>query len=123
MSHRDGHSRSGKVARLEEILAEILAEGDKVLLFTQFTEFAAMLRPHLSARFDTEVAYLHGGTSKTRRDEMVTRFQAPGGPSIFLLSLQAGGTGLTLTAAGDAGPRRPRGPLVVLDPCGLRHGM
>ncbi|MET0190579.1 MAG: DEAD/DEAH box helicase [Pseudonocardia sediminis] len=91
--------RSGKVARLEEILTEILAEGDKVLLFTQFTEFAAMLRPHLSARFDTEVAYLHGGTSKKQRDEMVTRFQAPGGPSIFLLSLKAGGTGLTLTAA------------------------
>ena len=96
--------RSGKVARLEEILGEILApqsDGrvDKVLLFTQFTEFAAMLRPHLSARFDTEVAYLHGGTSKKQRDEMVTRFQAPGGPSIFLLSLKAGGTGLTLTAA------------------------
>ncbi|MDN5920461.1 MAG: DEAD/DEAH box helicase, partial [Pseudonocardia sp.] len=91
--------RSGKIARLEEILGEILAEDDKVLLFTQFTEFAAMLRPHLSARFDTEVAYLHGGTSKSQRDEMVTRFQAPGGPSIFLLSLKAGGTGLTLTAA------------------------
>ncbi len=99
MARSGGHSRSGKVARLEEILGEILAEDDKVLLFTQFTEFAAMLRPHLSARFDTEVAYLHGGTSKSRRDEMVSRFQAPGGPSIFLLSLKAGGTGLTLTAA------------------------
>ena len=90
---------SGKIIRLEELLGEILAEGDRVLCFTQFTEFAAMLVPHLSARFDTEVAFLHGGTSKTRRDEMVTRFQAPDGPSVFLLSLKAGGTGLTLTAA------------------------
>jgi hypothetical protein len=91
--------RSGKVARLEEILAEILAEGDKVLCFTQFTEFAAMLVPHLSARFDQEVLYLHGGTPKKKRDEMVERFQSADGPSIFLLSLKAGGTGLTLTAA------------------------
>ncbi|MEV1295119.1 DEAD/DEAH box helicase [Pseudonocardia sp. NPDC049635] len=94
-----GRHRSGKVARLEEILETVLAAGDKALLFTQYTEFAAMLRPHLSARFDTEVLYLHGGTPKKRRDEMVAAFQGPDGPSVFLLSLKAGGTGLTLTAA------------------------
>src|SRR5262249_25344096 len=44
-------------------------------------------------------AYLHGGTSKARRDELVTRFQSSGGPPVFLLSLKAGGTGLNLTAA------------------------
>ena len=91
--------RSGKVARLEELLGEILAEGDKVLLFSQFTEFASMLVPHLTARFDQEVLHLHGGTPKKQRDAMVERFQAADGPSIFLLSLKAGGTGLTLTAA------------------------
>lgn len=91
--------RSGKIIRLEEILEEILAEGDRVLCFTQFTEFAEMLLPHLAARFATDVAYLHGGTSKKARDEMVERFQSGDGPSIFLLSLKAGGTGLTLTAA------------------------
>ena len=99
IAHPDGRPRSGKIARLDELLADVLAAGDKVLLFTQFTEFAAMLHPHLSARFDTEVAYLHGGTSKSRRDAMVSRFQSPDGPSVFLLSLKAGGTGLTLTAA------------------------
>jgi SNF2 family DNA or RNA helicase len=91
--------RSGKVIRLEEVLAELLAEGDRALCFTQFTEFAEMLVPHLSARFDQEVLYLHGGTPKKRRDEMVERFQSGEGPAIFLLSLKAGGTGLTLTAA------------------------
>ena len=91
--------RSGKVIRLEEILEEILAEGDRVLCFTQFTEFAELLVPHLAARFGRDVAYLHGGTPKKRRDEMVARFQSGDGPCIFLLSLKAGGTGLNLTAA------------------------
>jgi SNF2 family DNA or RNA helicase len=92
-------ARSGKVIRLEEILEEILAEGDRVLCFTQFTEFAEMLVPHLAARFGQDVLYLHGGTPKKRRDEMVARFQSGEGPPIFLLSLKAGGTGLNLTAA------------------------
>lgn len=48
--------RSGKLIRLEEIVGEILAEGDRVLCFTQFTEFGHMLVPHLSARFDTDIA-------------------------------------------------------------------
>jgi len=91
--------RSGKVIRLEEILEEILAEGDRVLCFTQFTEFAEMLVPHLAARFGQDVLYLHGGTPKVARDDMVARFQSGAGPSIFLLSLKAGGTGLNLTAA------------------------
>lgn len=91
--------RSGKVIRLEEILDEILAEGDRVLCFTQFTAFAELLMPHLAARFNRDIAYLHGGTPKKRRDEMVARFQSGDGPPIFLLSLKAGGTGLNLTAA------------------------
>jgi hypothetical protein len=91
--------RSGKLARLEEIVEEALADGDKVLCFSQFAEFAGMLVPHLSARFDTEVLFLHGGTPKGARDDAVRRFQSADGPSIFLLSLKAGGTGLTLTAA------------------------
>lgn len=91
--------RSGKVQRLEEILEEILAEGDRVLCFTQFTEFADLLVPHLAARFDTDVAYLSGSTTRQRRVEMVERFQAGQGAPIFLLSLKAGGTGLNLTAA------------------------
>jgi non-specific serine/threonine protein kinase len=91
--------RSGKLARLEEILDEVLAAGEKALLFTQYAGFGAMLRAHLSAKFSREVAYLHGGVPKAARDELVARFQATGGPSLFVLSLKAGGTGLTLTAA------------------------
>ncbi len=97
--HSPVGQRSGKVTRLEEIVEEILAEGDKALLFTQYTDFGELLLPHLSARFDTDVLYLHGGTPKKRRDEMVARFQSDDGPPLFLLSLKAGGTGLNLTAA------------------------
>jgi SNF2 family DNA or RNA helicase len=46
-----------------------------------------------------EVAWLHGGLSRKRRDEMVARFQEPDGPPVFVVSLKAGGTGLNLTAA------------------------
>jgi hypothetical protein len=93
--------RSGKLARVEETLEEVLAAGEKALLFTQYAEFGELLRTHLGARFGREVAYLHGGLGKGRRDDLVARFQDPagGGPSLFVLSLKAGGTGLTLTAA------------------------
>ncbi len=58
-----------------------------------------MLRAHLQERLGREVMFLHGGTSKSARDEMVQRFQSEDGPSVFVLSLKAGGTGLNLTAA------------------------
>jgi SNF2 family DNA or RNA helicase len=91
--------RSGKVARLEEILEEVLELGDRALVFTQFAEMGHMLRSHLEERFGHEVPFLHGGTSRAARDGIVASFQAEGGPPILLLSLKAGGTGLNLTAA------------------------
>jgi non-specific serine/threonine protein kinase len=95
----DLDGRSGKLARLEEILDEALAEGDRALCFTQFTEFGHMLRTYLQERLGREVMFLHGGTARSSRDEMVRRFQSEDGPSVFVLSLKAGGTGLNLTAA------------------------
>jgi SNF2-related domain/SNF2 Helicase protein/Helicase conserved C-terminal domain len=91
--------RSGKLARLEETLEEAVAEGDRVLCFTQFTAFGSLLRPYLAERLDSEVLFLHGGMGKRARDAAVERFQQPDGPSVFLLSLKAGGRGLNLTAA------------------------
>ena len=91
--------RSGKLERVEELLEEVLAEGDRALVFTQFAAFGALLRTHLRDRFGREVLYLHGGTRKADRDAMVAQFQGDDGPSILILSLKAGGTGLNLTAA------------------------
>lgn len=99
---RDGSrlaGRSGKLARLEEVLEEVLAGGDKALCFTQFAELGELLRAHLSGRFGREVLFLHGGTPKRRRDAMVARFQDEPEPALFVVSLKAGGTGLNLTAA------------------------
>ncbi|GAA0530211.1 DEAD/DEAH box helicase [Paractinoplanes ferrugineus] len=91
--------RSGKLERLEEILDSALAEGESVLCFTQFAKFGAMLTPHLAARFGVPVRYLHGGTTRADRDDMVAAFQEDQRPGVFVLSLKAGGTGLNLTAA------------------------
>ncbi len=91
--------RSGKLIRLDELLEEVLAAGDRALLFTQFAEFGGMLRSYLRGRFRREVLYLHGGISRSERDAMVARFESSDGPALFVLSLKAGGTGLNLTAA------------------------
>ncbi len=91
--------RSGKLERLEEICEEITAAGDKALCFTQYAEFGAMLQPYLTARLGCDVPFLHGGVPKKRRDAMVAAFQDSAEPTVFLLSLKAGGTGLNLTAA------------------------
>jgi SNF2 family DNA or RNA helicase len=91
--------RSGKLARLEELLAQVIAGGERALCFTQFARFGAMLAPYLSARLGIEVQFLHGGLRPAERDALVARFQAGRGPGVFLLSLKAGGTGVNLTAA------------------------
>jgi SNF2 family DNA or RNA helicase len=91
--------RSGKLARLTEMLEEVLEAGERALVFTQFAEMGEIIRTHLHDTFGRETLFLHGGVAKAKRDRMVARFQGEGGPSLFLLSLKAGGTGLNLTAA------------------------
>lgn len=91
--------RSGKLARLEELVDEILAAGERALIFTQFAEWGGRLRDHLQRRLGRDVAFLHGRVSKTGRDRMVAAFQSGQGPRLFVLSLKAGGVGLNLTAA------------------------
>jgi SNF2 family DNA or RNA helicase len=92
--------RSGKLARLSEMLAEVLEVDERALIFTQFAELGAILQQHLQETFGREVLFLHGRVTKKKRDELVMRFQDDsGGPALFVLSLKAGGTGLNLTQA------------------------
>ncbi|MBF2026702.1 MAG: DEAD/DEAH box helicase [Oscillatoriales cyanobacterium C42_A2020_001] len=92
--------RSGKLKRLEEMVEELMAEGDRALIFTQFAEWGKLLQTHLERQFGREVLFLYGSTSKKQREEMVDRFQHdPQGPRLFILSLKAGGVGLNLTRA------------------------
>jgi SNF2 family DNA or RNA helicase len=97
--HSTLHGRSGKLQRVEELLDELLAAGDKALCFTQFREWGELVVPYLARRFDVPVLWLHGAVSKRQRDELVASFQETAGPAVFVLSLKAGGTGLNLTAA------------------------
>lgn len=93
--------RSGKLARLTEMLEEALSTGDRALVFSQFAEMGGIIQKHLQETFGHEVLFLHGATQKKQRDRMVERFQSSNGdgPRVFVLSLKAGGTGLNLTAA------------------------
>ncbi|OGO05615.1 MAG: helicase SNF2, partial [Chloroflexi bacterium RBG_13_56_8] len=93
-------SRSGKMNRLREMLEEVLAVGDRALVFTQYAKMGHLLQRHLQEEFGREVIFLHGGTPQAQRDRMLTRFQQdPLAPSIFVLSLRAGGLGLNLERA------------------------
>ena len=91
--------RSGKLARLTEMLGEVLSVGDRALVFSQFSEMGGLLKRHLQEVTGQEVLFLHGGVTRSKRDQMIRRFQDKDGPQIFLLSLKAGGTGLNLTRA------------------------
>ena len=90
---------SGKVERLFDLLDEIEAAREKVLVFTQFRQMGDLLQRWLRERQGREPQFLHGGVPRARRDKMVERFQSEPGERVFLLSLKAGGTGLNLTAA------------------------
>ena len=89
--------RSGKLAAFDELTDVILAGGESMLVFSQYTQLATLLQQHLDARGIPSL-FLHGGVPVRRREEMVAQFQA-GEVPVFLLSLKAGGTGLTLTRA------------------------
>jgi SNF2 family DNA or RNA helicase len=92
--------RSHKLSRLSEMVAEVMAEGESLLIFTQFTELGDALEKYLRQTCHYNTYYLHGGTSRNKREQMITEFQDPETePSVFILSLKAGGVGITLTKA------------------------
>src|SRR5262245_26203800 len=87
---------SAKLDLLLPQLVELFEEGHKVLVFSQFTSFLAILRRRLDKE-KIEYEYLDGSTSD--RQARVERFQNDPGCKLFLISLKAGGLGLNLTAA------------------------
>ncbi len=90
---------SGKFGRLTELCEEIASRQEKALVFTQFQEMTAPLAEHLRSIFGRPGLILHGGTPVKERAKLVASFQRDDGPPFFVLSLKAGGSGLTLTAA------------------------
>ena len=87
--------RSAKIETLVEHLAEVVEEGHRALVFSQFTRFLALVRERLTEA-GLATSYLDGST--TDRAGVITRFRTGTDP-VFLISLKAGGVGLTLTEA------------------------
>lgn len=91
--------RSGKLARFDELVTDLLDAGEQALVFTQYRVMGELLARHLHERFQLDAPFLHGGVARSSRDRMVGRFQDGQGSPLLLVSLKAGGTGLNLTAA------------------------
>jgi len=86
---------SAKTEMLLDMLTEMIAEGRRVLVFSQFTSMLSLIERELAAR---DIAWVKLTGQTRRRDEAIDRFQR-GEVPLFLISLKAGGTGLNLTAA------------------------
>lgn len=97
---RFSNDRSPKLERLCDMLGEVIDEGESALVFSQFAEAGAALQKHLHGTLGCPVFYLHGGVSAAQREKLIAEFQDPKtGPAVFVLSLRAGGLGITLTRA------------------------
>ena len=90
---------SGKWERLREIAEVVAARQDKMLVFTQFREMTGPLATFLGQIFGRPGLVLHGETAVKNRKALVQQFQEDDAVPFFVLSLKAGGSGLTLTAA------------------------
>jgi len=93
---RHGAQSSSKLELLVDRLEQVLADGHKALVFSQWTSFLDLVEPQLR-QSDVRFARLDGSTRDRRG--VVQSFQDPEGPPVLLVSLRAGGTGLNLTAA------------------------
>lgn len=90
---------SGKANMLFDLLDNIRSQQEKVLIFTQYKQMGDLLVEWIRLRYGREPLFLHGGTTRSKRDEFVQTFQTSYQDNIFILSLKAGGTGLNLTGA------------------------
>jgi SNF2 family DNA or RNA helicase len=89
---------ASKLTRLIELLEELRAAGHRVLVFSQFTSHLGLVRAALEQN-EISFSYLDGHVPTDERQRRVEAFQSGRGGDVFLISLKAGGTGLTLTAA------------------------
>ncbi len=98
-AHRLDAQRSGKLARFDTLVDEVIAGNESALVFTQYAVMGTLLQKYLRQRLGYEIPFLHGGVARDARTNMIDRFQSGSGPPIFILSLKAGGIGLNLTRA------------------------
>lgn len=92
------HGKSNKLIATIELIKNNLANGHKILLFSQFTAMLDILYENL-ARLRLPLFTITGSTPKTKRQEQVQKFNQMAQSGVFLISLKAGGTGINLTGA------------------------
>lgn len=92
------HGKSNKLIATIELIKNNLANGHKILLFSQFTAMLDILHENL-ARLRLPLFTITGSTPKAKRQEQVQKFNQMAQPGVFLISLKAGGTGINLTGA------------------------
>ena len=91
-----GVARSSKLELLVETIAELHEAGHKALVFSQWTSLLDLVQPELE---QAALRYCRLDGSTRDRAAVVSDFQRPAGPEVMLISLRAGGVGLTLTEA------------------------
>ena len=90
---------SPKLERCLEILEEIVAAGEKALVFTSFNETADIIETAAGRRFGISAGQINGRVPVGERQPMVDAFAAIEGPAVLVLNPKAAGTGLNITAA------------------------
>ena len=88
---------SSKLDLFLNVIQDCLSMGRKIIVYSQFVKMQSILLDALTRRGIQNTLWLHGATQN--RGEVVARFQDPEGPKVIIVSLKAGGTGITLTAA------------------------
>lgn len=88
---------SGKLELFQQILPDLISNGHRILVFSQFTTMLEIIA-HTLEELGYAYFYIEGSTRVEQRSEFVKRFNA-GEREVFLISLKAGGTGLNLTGA------------------------
>jgi SNF2 family DNA or RNA helicase len=92
-------SQSNKLERLLEMTDEVISNGEKVLIFTQFKQMGTIIKRILEWKYNFRILFFHGSVPEKKRSEIIDNFQSEEMESspILILSLKAGGTGLNLT--------------------------
>lgn len=96
--YEDYRGKSAKLAATLELLENSLADGHKVLLFSQFTSMLDIIQKKLQ-KLGMATYVITGSTPKQKRQALIKEFNQLNSPAVFLISLKAGGTGINLTSA------------------------
>lgn len=91
--------QSGKMDKCISTVQNILDNGEKTLIFTQYKEMGDILCRVIAEECNTEPLFFHGSLTVSQREELINRFQNEEDARVMILSLKAGGTGLNLTSA------------------------